>query len=125
MSSICALSASAVSAVVGDSATAALADAANINASRIRCGEDRMDWSPVMVATRCSKPSATLLAHPGVAACSASARGRSAWRLAGPALECVRKRADALIAEQPRDLRNRHVVLAQITAREITAQLVQ
>ena len=29
-----------------------------------------------------------------------------AWRLAGPTLECVRKGADFLIAEQPRDLGN-------------------
>ena len=40
---------------------------------------------------------------------------RLAGRLAGPAFECMGKRTDVLIAEQPGDLRNRQLGIGQVS----------
>src|SRR6266481_7391303 len=65
--------------------------------------------------------------------CATSARdpriilsgARLSRRLARPAFERVRERADFLVTEQPRDRGNRRVRLPQVGSRQVVSEFVQ
>src|SRR4029078_12109567 len=52
-------------------------------------------------------------------------RSGFSWRHSGPAFECVRESAGVLVAEQPCDLGNRHIVFPQVAFSEVASQLAQ